>query len=137
MNERPKVGVGVCIVKDNKVLLGKRLNSHGQGLWAFPGGHLEFGESLAECAHREVAEETGLVIGNIRRGPYTEDFFAVENKHYITIIMVADYVSGIATVLEPHKCEQWQWFSLDQLPQPLFHTFGNLNRNNINLAAFF
>jgi 8-oxo-dGTP diphosphatase len=39
MGDRPKVGVGVCIVKDNKVLLGKRKNSHGDGTWAFPGGH--------------------------------------------------------------------------------------------------
>lgn len=137
MNERPKVGVGVCIVKDNKVLLGKRLNSHGAGEWAFPGGHLEFGETLAECAQREVTEETGLVIGNIRQGPYTQDFYLAQNKHYITIIMIADYVSGIPAVLEPHKCEQWQWFSLDQMPFPLFATFGNLAKNNINLACYF
>lgn len=136
MNERPKIGVGVCIVKDNKVLLGKRLNSHGSGEWAFPGGHLEFGESLAECAQREVAEETGLVIGNIRRGPYTEDFFYEQNKHYITIVMVADYISGTPAVLEPHKCEQWQWFDLNQLPTPLFATFGNLAKNNIQLASY-
>lgn len=136
INERPKVGVGVCIVKDNKVLLGKRLNSHGAGEWAFPGGHLEFGETLAECAQREVAEETGLVIGNIRRGPYTQDFFLSQNKHYITIIMIADYVSGVPTVLEPHKCEQWQWFDVHQLPTPLFATFGNLAKDNINIAHY-
>lgn len=118
------------------MLLGKRLNSHGAGEWAFPGGHLEFGETVAECARREVTEETGMIIGNIRRGPFTEDFYLAHNKHYITIIMIANYVSGVPEVLEPHKCEQWHWFDLNALPTPLFATFGNLAKNNINLAHY-
>ena len=137
MNQYPRIGVGVCIIKENKILLGKRLNSHGQGTWAFPGGHLEFGETLVECALREVKEETGLIIGTIYRGPLTEDFFLAENKHYITIIMIAQYVSGQAQVLEPHKCEQWQWFFPNALPAPLFVTFDNLAKNNINLEQYF
>lgn len=135
--ERPKIGVGVCVVKDTKILLGKRLNSHGKGHWAFPGGHLEFGESLTDCAHREVLEETGLHIANLRRGPFSEDIFIEENKHYITFIMIADYISGEPAVLEPDKCEQWQWFSLHELPQPLFLTLINLANNNINLEHYF
>ena len=135
--ERPKIGVGVCLIKDKKILLGKRLNSHGEGHWAFPGGHLEFGESLVECAQREVLEETGLKIANIRRGPFTEDLFIAQNKHYITFIMIADYLSGEPVVLEPDKCEQWLWFDLHELPQPLFLTFANLAKNNINLAHYF
>lgn len=137
VNPIPRIGVGVCIVKDHKILLGKRLNSHGHGQWAFPGGHLEFGETLAECAQREVAEETGLIITNIRRGPITEDFFPAENKHYITIILIADYVSGTPELLEPNKCAEWRWCSLDDLPQPLFTTFSNLAKNNINLGDYF
>ncbi len=54
--ERPKVGVGVIVVKEGKVLLLQRKNSHGSGTWCFPGGHLEYGESLEECAKREVLE---------------------------------------------------------------------------------
>jgi len=46
MGGRPYIGVGVCVVKDGKVLLGKRQNAHGDGCWCFPGGHLEFKESI-------------------------------------------------------------------------------------------
>lgn len=136
MNEFPRIGVGICIIKDGMVLMGQRINAHGNGTWAFPGGHLEFGETLTECAQREVLEETGLRIANVRRGPYVEDIFHRENKHYITIIMIADYIAGEPVVLEPHKCLQWDWFTLHNLPQPLFLTFENLTRDNINLLEY-
>jgi len=60
--ENPKVGVGVIIVKDNKVLMQKRINAHGNGSWSFPGGHLEFNEELEDCAKRETLEEAGINI---------------------------------------------------------------------------
>lgn len=43
--QKPKVGIGVMILKDEKVLLGKRKGSHGEGEYSFPGGHLEYMES--------------------------------------------------------------------------------------------
>lgn len=129
MENRPKVGVGVIIVKDNTILLGKRKNAHGNGTWAPPGGHLEFGESLEYCAAREVMEETGLTLTNLRRGPYTNDIFLEENKHYLTVFMIANYTYGMPEVLEPQKCEIWDWFSWQDLPQPLFKPLANLLRD--------
>lgn len=136
MKNYPRIGVGVCVVKDNLVLFGKRLSSHGQGTWQFPGGHLEFGESLAECAQPEVAEETGLIVGNIRLGPISEDLFEADTKHYITIFMIADYISGEPQALEPHKCSQWSWFAWDSWPEPLFLSFHNLIKNKIDLREY-
>jgi 8-oxo-dGTP diphosphatase len=132
MSERPKVGIGVLIVKDGKVLMGKRKNAHGDGAWSFPGGHLEFGESWEECARRETEEETGIQIKNIRFGAVTNDVFVEEEKHYITLYMLADYEAGEVQLREPEKCEGWDWFLWDHLPTPLFLPIQNLLKQGFN-----
>jgi len=91
MDKKPKVGVGVIVIKDNKVLLGKRKGSHGEGSWCFPGGHLEFNESLENCAKRETLEETGIEIKNIRFETITNEIFKDEGTHYITIFMLCEH----------------------------------------------
>ena len=118
--ERPKIGIGVCVIKEGKVLFGKRKNAHGEGSWCFPGGHLEWNENIEDCARREVLEETGLSIKNLRFGPYTNDIFEKENKHYVTLFVIADYDSGELKLMEPEKCERWDWFKWEELPKPLF-----------------
>lgn len=131
-NQRPKVGVGVIVVRDGKVLFGKRKGSHGEGTWSFPGGHLEFGEDVAVCARREVEEETGIVITNIRNAVFTNDVFEKEGKHYVTLFVVAHHTSGEPIIKEPDTCEQWEWFSWDALPKPLFLPIQNLLAQNFS-----
>ncbi len=126
MDQRPKVGVGVLVFKEKKILLGFRKSSHGAGAWQFPGGHLEFKETLEACASREVAEEVGIQIKNIHCGPYTNDIFEEEGKHYITLFMIAEFDIGEVTINEPTKSERWDWFDLNQLPSPLFLPVRNL-----------
>ena len=117
--QRPKVGIGVMIIKDGKILLGKRKGAHGAGEYAFAGGHLEYMESFAQCAQREVKEECGIEIENIR-------FQLVANakgyapKHYVHIGLIADWKSGEPQVLEPEKCEGWDWYDPEALPSPMF-----------------
>lgn len=124
--ERPKIGVGVCVIKENKVLLGKRKGAHGSGCWSFPGGHLEFNEEIEDCAKREVLEEVGIQIKNLKRGPYTNDFFKQEGKHYVTVFIISEHASGELKIMEPDKCEKWEWFEWDKLPHPLFMPLQNL-----------
>ena len=130
--DRPKVGVGVIIVRDKKVLLGKRKNAHGAGTWNFPGGHLEWGETIEECARREVKEETGLDITNIKTGPYTNDISEGENNHYITLFAIADSGHGNPKLMESEKCEGGEWFEWDKLPSPLFLPIQNLLKQNFS-----
>ena len=124
----PRVGVGVIVVRDGLVLLGQRKGSHGAGTWALPGGHLEYGESVEQCAGREVREETGLELLSVRSGPYTSDVFTLEARHYVTLFVVALASNGEAQVLEPTKCSQWQWFRWAALPEPLFQPLATLQR---------
>lgn len=128
--DRPKIGVGVIVLKDGKALLGKRKGSHGEGSWGFPGGHLEFNESFEECAKRETLEETGITIVNLRKATFTNDIFPKEGKHYVTIYMIAEYDSGEVTIKEPDKCEKWEWFKWNELPNPLFTPIENLLKDN-------
>ena len=111
-----KVGVGVLIIKQNSwedsyVLLGQRKGSHGEGQWAFPGGHLEYMESFEDCAYREIAEELGpdfKIIGlRTCRITNLKDYAP---KHYIDISMAAFYTEGQPIVMEPDKVSEWKWF---------------------------
>jgi 8-oxo-dGTP diphosphatase len=129
--ERPGVGLGVYIIKDGKVLLGKRKSAHGEGTWCAPGGHLEFGETWEECAQREVKEETGLSVKNLRFVGLTNDIFD-ESKHYVTIAMFADWKSGVPRVMEPDKCEKWEWFEWGKWPKPLFLATRNFIKKGYN-----
>lgn len=116
----PRVGVGVFIFRDDKFLLMQRQGSHGEGSWSVPGGHLEFGETPEETAVREVREETGLEIANVAFAAVTNDIFQQENKHYLTVWMKSDWVSGEPRITEPDKCIDQRWVSFDTLPNPLF-----------------
>ncbi len=117
--ERPKAGVGVMILKNGKILLAKRRGSHGEGEFAFPGGHLEYMESFADCARREVSEECGIEIENIRF-QYVANVTKYAPKHYAHIGLVADWKGGEPKVLEPDRSESWGWYNMDSLPQPMF-----------------
>lgn len=121
---RPKVGIGILVFKDGQILLGKRKGSHGSGVYAGPGGHLEYLESFEDCAKRETLEETGVEIDNIR-------FLCLTNlktyapKHYVDIGLIADWKRGEPEVIESEKCESWEWYDLDNLPTPLFDVVNN------------
>ena len=118
--KRIKVGVGVFVKRDGKILVGKRKGSHGAGTWALPGGHLEPGESFETCCKREVQEETGLFINHITPVVFTNDVFHHQGLHYITLFFKGECESGKAMVAEPHHCEGWRWVFPAHVPQPIF-----------------
>jgi 8-oxo-dGTP diphosphatase len=134
MSKTPKTGLGVIIMKNDEVLLGKRIGSHGENTWSFPGGHIEMFEDFSECAKRETKEETGLDIKLIYEPQlhYTRDKFKNEKKDYFTFYQKAKYIGGIPKIMEPNKCLEWKWFRWDNLPKPLFLPIENLIKQKYN-----
>ncbi len=130
----PKVGVGVIIVKDGKVLMGRRQgdSSHSIGEWCPSGGKLDFGESFAECAKREVKEECGLEISEPELVTCTNDVIDGDN-HFVTVYVKANWISGEPKVLEPNKMAEWAWFNWSNLPQPLFLPMQNLVKSGFSI----
>jgi len=91
----PRPGVGAVVIQDDSILLVKRGREPGRGLWAVPGGKVEWGETIAEAAEREVYEETGIVTqaGEVvwvgeSIGP---------SHHFVLIDVAATYLSGTPT----------------------------------------
>lgn len=118
-HERPKVGVGIVVVKDGKVLLCERLSSHGAGTHSLPGGHMEFGETFEETALRELKEETGLTDVEVT-GLISVKSDRVYDKHFVTIGMLGEWKSGEPVAMEPEKACNWAWYAPSELPESLF-----------------
>ena len=122
-----KVGIAVVIRRffDNvpKVLVGRRKGSHGDGCWAFPGGHLDDDRSFEACAIREVLEETGMEIECVTAlSPFGSDIFThfgivSKTKRYSITYLLARYVSNEAKNLEPNKCYGWEWKTLEEIKE--------------------
>jgi 8-oxo-dGTP diphosphatase len=116
---KPRVGVGAITIKDEKVLLVKRGVEPSKGLWAIPGGTLELGETLQECASREILEETGVTI-KVGDCVYVFDFIERDDKrkikfHFAIIDFAAEYVSG-----EPQGADdalEARWISAEELSE--------------------
>ncbi|CAH3022578.1 unnamed protein product [Porites evermanni] len=122
------VGVGVFVTSPDHpdcIILGQRKGSHGSGLYALPGGHLEFSEEWHECAIRETLEETGLKIKNVSFATAVNAIVVEQDYHYITIFMKGEIDMSHAREpenLEPDKCEGWEWYdwNSETFPSQLF-----------------
>lgn len=129
------LGVGVLIMKDGRILLGKRDNNadkagslmNGQGTWTMPGGKLEFGESFEDGAIRETLEETGIRIKELEVLCVNNDIS--DKAHFITIGLIAKEYEGEPKVMEPDKITEWNWFSFDTLPENLYFPSSKIIRN--------
>lgn len=116
-----KVGVGVIIEHQQKILIGKRIGGYAP-YFSIPGGQVEEGESFEEAAIREIKEETNLNIKDLKLIGITNNLktFKEEGIHFVSIILHCNSYSGELKNLESHKCESWDWFDPTDLPQPHF-----------------
>jgi 8-oxo-dGTP diphosphatase len=106
--------IGACSLLLNsqgQVLMGKRKNAYKAGLYGMPGGRIELNELVLETIKREVLEETGLsvsdftFVGIVRENQSEYDFI-----HFIYVANVGDREPQL---MEPDKCEGWEWLDLE------------------------
>ena len=114
-----------------EVLLGLRQGSHGAGEWSFPGGHVDFGELMADTARREVQEETGLNLEKFELISIIDElrYLNSEGKHYVVIGFKAIDYKGEPKLMEPDKFKEWRWFDLNDLPENIFEGTEQMIKN--------
>lgn len=94
----PVLGVSTLVRRGGGVLLVRRGERPLRDMWAFPGGRVEFGESLAAAAAREVMEETGITVGI--DGPIDQAEIFIRNeagaveRHYVLIVFAGTWQAG-------------------------------------------
>ncbi len=116
----PRVGVAVIVTHQQRVLFGKRVVASGEFVWQLPGGWIELGESPEQAASREVAEETGLGLNELRFVGLTNNKFSDQDQS------ISIYFEGECSNpeqkdnREPARCEQWIWMQWQELQNNLY-----------------
>ncbi len=117
MTATPRLGAIAVLVEGDRVLLAQRGKSPDKGLWGFPGGHVEPGETALEAARRELREETGLQarpveyltnIDLIRRNEAGE----VIVQYLLAAVLCAD---PVGTPQADDDAQDVAWFPIDQI----------------------
>ena len=108
----------MVFVRDGRVFLAKRRSTLGNGSWGSAGGHLEFGETIEECARREAREEFGVEVGEL-------SYLCIANivaygRHYLDIEFIGDIGEQEPCLMEPEAFDDYGWFPLHCCPEPLF-----------------
>lgn len=87
-----KPAVSVALIRGDTVLLVRRAREPSRGLYAFPGGRVEAGETLEEAARRELMEETGLAAGTL--SPIARYLFGSGDSGFDLQVFAGDYIGG-------------------------------------------
>ncbi|PTX54872.1 mutator protein MutT [Litoreibacter ponti] len=107
---RPKVGAIAVVLHESRTILVQRRNPPNAGLWGFPGGHVELGETALDAAARELVEETGVIatprryLTNIDAIHHTGDEVA---HHFLLAAVLCDYVSGDPVADDDASAAEW------------------------------
>lgn len=119
MGNTPKIGALAVVVHEARVLLVQRSKQPDAGLWGFPGGHVEWGETVMQAAQRELREETSVIAEPLRYIDNLDllrrDEHDVVQSHYLLVGVACDYLSGSPTAGD--DALDARWFPIDQIRQ--------------------
>ncbi|WP_291850441.1 NUDIX hydrolase [Bradyrhizobium sp.] len=111
--DRPQLAISGAIFRDGNILLVRRARAPGLGLYSFPGGRVEFGESLHAALHREVDEETGLRIAIVGLAGWREVLPAGGGGHYVIMSFAARWTAGEPVLNDEH--DDFKWLAPDAI----------------------
>ena len=114
------VGVGAIIVNsEGKLFLAKRGREvrNESGKWEFPGGGVEFGDTLEATLKREIMEEYGVGIKVGELLDVCDHIISAEHQHWVSPSYICSVVAGEPKICEPHKCDEIGWFSVKEVLQ--------------------
>lgn len=116
------VGVGAVIVNPRgQVFMARRgpRAKNERGLWEFPGGSVEFGETLADALRREIREEYGIEIAVGALLDVVDHILPGEGQHWVSPTYICAVLSGEPAIREPEKCTAIGWFDPSAAPPNL------------------
>jgi len=114
----PKVAVNAFVVHKGQVLLCLRHSA--PPAWTVPGGHMHSGETLEDATRREVKEETGVEVDDLRVIAVCNDVNTTDNTHYVNFFLLCQYCAGTVVNGEPEDLDRIEWYPIQNLPRPLF-----------------
>jgi 8-oxo-dGTP diphosphatase len=107
----PKLGALAVVIRDGHVLLAQRKKQPDAGLWGFPGGHVEWGETALTAASRELREETGVVAEPLE---YLTNYDLIRQNdagqtvtHYLLVGVLCSYIEGTPRVVDEIADVRW------------------------------
>jgi mutator protein MutT len=116
------VGVGAFIFNDTNAFLMMKRGAHAKneaGSWMLPGGAVEFGETLQQAIIREVKEEFDIDIVVDKQFITVNHILPDEHQHWVAVHFLTRIQNGTAKILEPDRCDEIRWVTLDNLPSPI------------------
>jgi ADP-ribose pyrophosphatase YjhB (NUDIX family) len=116
--QNPAAGVAAVIIRNKKILLGKRNGSY-QGKWCIPCGHIDWGEDVHDAVKRELLEETGLIIEPLNVYAVLSNFHN-EEQYTVGIWFMAEEKGGVLQAGDDLK--EVSFFCYDDLPELAFPT---------------
>ena len=107
----------LILMRDNSILLSRRYNTgYCDGSYSFPAGHLDGGETVKQAMVREAAEEIGVILkpGDLELVHVMNR--KIPNNERVDFFFTAKQWQGVPKNMEPERCDDLQWFELNNLP---------------------
>lgn len=126
----PRLAALAVTLRGDDVLLVRRRNPPDAGLWGFPGGHVEPGETALAAAARELAEETGVTA---TPRSYIDNVDVIEHGddgslrwHFLLAAVLCDYISGEPVAAD--DADEARWFPIGRVLDGQVHTSAHVGR---------